>query len=67
MNHKCHVLDVKALLSRQHLHRLRTKRAQQLLSGPKSSFHMKTDFAFQLEIQVPESGRKSGDPQMPVF
>ncbi len=27
-----------------------------LLSGPKSSFQMKVNFAFHLEIKVPESG-----------
>ncbi len=27
-----------------------------LLSGPKSSFQMKVNFAFNLEIKVPESG-----------
>ncbi len=29
-----------------------------LLSGPKSSFQMKVNFAFNLEIKVPESGGK---------
>ncbi len=32
------------------------KRTELLLSGPKSSFQMKVDFAFYLEINVPESG-----------
>ncbi len=29
-----------------------------LLSGPKSSFQMKVNFAFHLEIKVPESGER---------
>lgn len=53
MNYKCHVLDVKPLLSRRHLQRLMTKKAGQLLRGPKSSFQIKANFAFQLEIKVP--------------
>ncbi len=32
------------------------KRTGLLLSGPKSSFQMKVNFAFYLEIKVPESG-----------
>ncbi len=32
------------------------KRTELLLSGPKSSFQMKVNFAFHLEIKVPESG-----------
>ncbi len=32
------------------------KRTGLLLSGPKSSFQMKVNFAFHLEIKVPESG-----------
>ncbi len=32
------------------------KRTRLLLSGPKSSFQMKVNFAFHLEIKVPESG-----------
>ncbi len=32
------------------------KRTGMLLSGPKSSFQMKVNFAFHLEIKVPESG-----------
>ncbi len=32
------------------------KRTGLLLSGPKSSFQMKVNFAFNLEIKVPESG-----------
>ncbi len=35
---------------------LRRKRTGLLLSGPKSSFQMKVNFAFNLEIKVPESG-----------
>ncbi len=35
---------------------LRRKRTRLLLSGPKSSFQMKVNFAFNLEIKVPESG-----------
>ncbi len=35
---------------------LRRKITGQLLSGPKSSFQMKVNFAFILEIKVPESG-----------
>ncbi len=35
---------------------LRRKRFGLLLSGPKSSFQMKVNFAFHLEIKVPESG-----------
>ncbi len=35
---------------------LRRKITWLLLSGPKSSFQMKVDFAFNLEIKVPESG-----------
>ncbi len=34
---------------------LRRKRTGLLLSGPKSSFQMKVNFAFHLEIKVPES------------
>ncbi len=37
---------------------LRRKRTGLLLSGPKSSFQMKVNFAFNLEIKVPESGGK---------
>ncbi len=32
------------------------KRTGLLLSGPKSSFQIKVNFAFHLEIEVPESG-----------
>ncbi len=32
------------------------KRTGQLLSGPKSSFQMKVNFEFHLDIKVPESG-----------
>ena len=35
---------------------LRRKRTGPLLSGPKSSFQMEVNFAFHLEIKVPESG-----------
>ncbi len=35
---------------------LRRKRTGLLLSGPKFSFQMKVNFAFNLEIKVPESG-----------
>ncbi len=35
---------------------LRRKRTGLLLSGPMSSFQMKANFAFHLEIKVPESG-----------
>ncbi len=35
---------------------LRRKRSGLLLSGPKSSFQIKVNFAFNLEIKVPESG-----------
>ncbi len=35
---------------------LRRKRTGLLLSGPTSSFQMKVNFAFNLEIKVPESG-----------
>lgn len=62
MNYKRHVLDVKLLLSRRHLQRLRTRRAGQfgqLLSGPRSCFQIKANFAFPLD-----SGRKSGDAQI---
>ncbi len=35
---------------------LKRKRTGLLLSGPKSYFQMKVNFAFNLEIKVPESG-----------
>ncbi len=35
---------------------LKRRRTGLLLSGPKSSFQMKVNFAFHLEIKVPESG-----------
>ncbi len=38
------------------LHGLRRKRTGLLLSGPKSSFQIKENVAFHLEIKVPESG-----------
>ncbi len=41
---------------RSNLPGLRRKRAGLLLSGPRSSFQMKINFAFNLEIKVPESG-----------
>ncbi len=43
------------------------KRTGLLLSGPKSSFQMKVNFAFHLEIKVPESGGRveSGEAQNP--
>ncbi len=34
------------------------KRTGLLLSGPKSSFQMKVNFAFHLEIKVPKSGER---------
>ncbi len=37
---------------------LRRKRTGLLLSGPKSSFQMKVNCAFHLEIKVPESGER---------
>ncbi len=39
---------------------LRRKRTGLLLSGSKSSFQMKVNFAFHLEIKVPESGGRLG-------
>ncbi len=39
---------------------LRRKRTGLLLSGSKSSFQMKVNFAFNLEIKVPESGGRLG-------
>ncbi len=39
---------------------LRRKRTGLLLSGPKSSFQMKVNFAFNLEIKVLESGGRVG-------
>ncbi len=45
---------------------LRRKRTGLLLSGPMSSFQMKVNFAFNLEIKVPvRVWRKSGDAQNP--
>ncbi len=41
------------------------KRTGLLLSGPKSSFQMKVNFAFHLEIKVPESGGRGGEAQNP--
>ncbi len=43
-------------LVRSILPRLRRKITWLLLSGPKSSFQIKVNFAFHLEIKVPESG-----------
>ncbi len=40
------------------------KRTGLLLSGPKSSFQMKVNFAFNLEIKVPESGEWRGTEPM---
>ncbi len=44
---------------RKHLTWLRRRRTGLLLSGPKSSFQIKVNFAFNLEISVPESGGKA--------
>ncbi len=41
---------------RKHLTWAVEKKTGLLLSGPKSSFQMKVNFAFHLEIKVPESG-----------
>ncbi len=40
------------------LPRLRRKRTALLLSGPKSAFQIKVNFAFHLEIKVPETGER---------
>ncbi len=40
----------------KHLTWAKEKKTRLLLSGPKSSFQMKVNFAFNLEIRVPESG-----------
>ncbi len=45
--------------------RRKTKRTGLLLSGPKSSFQMKVNLAFNLEIKVPESGRRVERAQNP--
>ncbi len=45
---------------------LRRKRTGLLLSGPKSSFRMKVNFAFHLEIKVPESGGRVERPKIYV-
>ncbi len=45
---------------------LRRKRTGLLLSGPESSFQMKVNFAFHLEIKVPESGGRVERHRMPV-
>ncbi len=44
----------------KHLTWAKEKRTGLLLSGPKSSFQMKANFAFPLEIKVPESGGSVG-------
>ncbi len=41
-----------------HLTWAKEKRTGLFLSGPKSSFQMKVNFAFHLEIKVPESGER---------
>ncbi len=43
----------------KHLTWLRRGRTGLLLSGPKSSFQIKVNFAFNLEIKVPESGGRA--------
>ncbi len=40
----------------KHLTWAKEKRTELFLSGPKSSFQMKVNLAFNLEIKVPESG-----------
>ncbi len=60
MGFSCHIPCVKPLLNnRQRQKRLawlKTKRTGLLLSGPKLCSLMKVNFAFPLEIRVPESG-----------
>ncbi len=51
----------------KHLTGLRRKRTGLLLSGPKSSFQMKVNFAFNLEIKVPESGGRGERHRIHVF
>ena len=46
---------------------LRRKRTGPLLSGPKSSFQMKVNFAFHLEIKVPESEGRMEKDRSPVW
>ncbi len=53
VNHYCESLG---FLVDTFLPGLWRKRTGLLLSGPKSSFQMKVNFAFNLEIKVPESG-----------
>ncbi len=52
--------DTKPLLKQKHrqkhLNWAKEKKTGLLLTGPKSSFQMKVNFAFHLEIKVPESG-----------
>lgn len=54
MGFNCRIPRVKPLLTKKP--GLRKKRAGLLLSGPKSCFLTKANFAFPLEIEVPESG-----------
>ena len=57
MGFSCHIPCVKPLLNnRQRQKRLASKRTGLLLSGPKLCSLMKVNFAFPLEIRVPESG-----------
>ena len=57
MGFSCHIPHVKPLLNnRQRQKRLTSKRTGLLLSGPKLCSLMKVNFAFPLEIRVPESG-----------
>ncbi len=57
MGFSCRIPCVKPLLNnRQRQKRLKTKRTGLLLSGPKLCSLMKVNFAFPLEIRVPESG-----------
>ncbi len=44
----------------------RQRQKHLLLSGPESSFQMKVNFAFHLEIKVPESGGRVERHRMPV-
>ncbi len=46
----------KLLLKQKHLTWVKEKKTGLLFSGPKSSFQMKVNVAFNLEIKVPESG-----------
>ena len=57
MGFSCRIPCVKPLLNnRQRQKRLASKRTGLLLSGPKLCSLMKVNFAFPLEIRVPESG-----------